>query len=88
MPPDYTVTQVFDLFFKIQKVFGLKFETNIARMMKFCEFFMYENATTKDFRQVTGVKTLWNQLFPAPSDTQSDALNNNQTDAQSDTRNK
>lgn len=63
VPLDFSAAQTFDLYFKVHKVFGLHFNPALKRAMDFVEYFMYENKRN-GFRQTTGVKTLYNQLFP------------------------
>lgn len=45
LPITCNFLKAFDLFFKLHKIFDLKFEPNISNVMRFVEYFIYKIQT-------------------------------------------
>lgn len=63
VPIGYDLIQVIDLYFKIHFVFNLNFEPNLAPMLNFFKYFVYE-LRNDNFTPPTKMLDIWNRLKP------------------------
>lgn len=61
VPLENSAVQTFDIFYKLHKVFNLKYEANIAPMMTFCEFFIYK-LPIRSFRAGLKMTEIYNKM--------------------------
>lgn len=53
VPEEFNFIETIDLFFKIHKIFNLKFHSNIKQLMTFLEKFVYEISVDENL--ITGM---------------------------------